>query len=54
LNYQADMPAEILDTNITVSLGNEVAGSAAVTVPLDLLTMMLQRVMAWRRSSSPV
>lgn len=45
VELQADMPDEMLDTNITVSLGNEVAGSAAVTVPLDLLTMMLQRVM---------
>lgn len=46
VELQEDMPAAVLDTNITVSLGNEVAGSAAVTVPLDLLTMMLQRVMA--------
>jgi hypothetical protein len=44
VELSADMPQEMLDTNVTVSLGNEVAGSAAVTVPLDLLTMMMRRV----------
>jgi hypothetical protein len=39
------IPPEVLDTNVTVSVGNEVCGSAAVTVPLDLLTMMMQRVL---------
>lgn len=53
VEMQTDMPEAMLDTNITVSLGNEVAGSAAITVPLDLLTMMLRRVMGVAGNEQP-
>ena len=53
VELDAAMPDSIKDTNITVSLGNEVAGSAAVTVPLDLLTMMIQRVIAVAEKKGP-
>jgi hypothetical protein len=54
-----DMPDSIRDTNITVSLGNEVAGSATVRLYLaaawTLLTLvMIQRVMAKAGSKGEV